>query len=342
MASGDLLKKLFKSYQQRDDESFRTVAMDIVEGERRKNHHVLARDLQRILESRNTHRRNGSAVYQFDKLPKDRERGTILLDIRSPDRYLADIVLSEELQRQVEITLQEFQASFVLQTYGLQPRRKLLFCGPPGCGKTVCAEAIAGELGLPLLYTRFDAVISSYLGETAANLRQVFDYAARGSWVVFFDEFDAIGKSRDDYGEHGELKRVVNTFLQLLDGFNSHSLFIAATNHEGLLDQALWRRFDDILYFDKPTAEQIYKLLELKLRGFRHKKVDLAHFVPQITGWSYADIERVCMEAIKISVLTGKEEIDNSIFQRALERQLHRASLVNKSRNSAAIASKNG
>jgi len=166
----------------------------------------------------------------------------------------------------------------------------------------------------------------------------VFDYAKRGNWVVFFDEFDAIGKSRDDTGEHGELKRVVNTFLQLLDGFNSESLFIAATNHEGLLDQALWRRFDDILYFDKPTGEQIYKLLQLKLRGFRHKKVDLAHFVPKITGWSYADIERVCFEAIKISILAGKKEIDNYIFQRALERQSHRASLVDKSKKTSAIA----
>ena len=333
MASGELLKKLFKSYKQQDDDSFKTVAQQIIAEEQRKNHNLLARDLQHILENNYNRSLKGDGLRKFESLPRDRERDTVLLEIRSPDRYLMDIVLSDDVKQQVDIILEEFQAKAVLQTYGLQPIGKLLFCGPPGCGKTLCAEVISGELGLPLLYTRFDAVISSYLGETAANLRKVFDYASRGSWVVFFDEFDAIGKSRDDLGEHGELKRVVNTFLQLMDSFQSESLLIAATNHEGLLDRALWRRFDDILYFDRPGGEQILQLLNLKLKSFRHKNLHLTEFVPHMTGWSYADIEHVCLEAMKISILSGQDQINNTIFQDALERQKKRATVISKAQD---------
>jgi SpoVK/Ycf46/Vps4 family AAA+-type ATPase len=332
MAGGEQLKNLFRSYQHSDDVGFRAAAMEIIAEEQRKNHHALARDLQRILES-GTGRaiRKNSDLHDFDRLPRDRERETVLVDVRAPERYLDDIVLSDTLHQQIAIILDEFRSSSVLQTYGLHPRRKLLFCGPPGCGKTVGAEAIAGELGLSILYTRFDAVISSFLGETASNLRKVFDYAARGKWVVFFDEFDAIGKSRDDTGEHGELKRVVNTFLQLLDNFASDSLFIAATNHQGLLDEALWRRFDDILYFGEPNQEQIYAVIQIKLRGFRHKDLKLESFVPRMVGWAHADVERVCIEAMKISILSSKDKIDNASFSLAFERQLHRSNLVKDS-----------
>jgi len=332
MASGELLKKLFKNYKQRDDEAFLVTAMQVIDEERRKKHNVLARDLQRILENGNGHTLNSTGIRQFEKLPRDRERNALLFDIRSPERYLDDIVLEESIQQQIDVILEEFRAGAILQTYRLQPRHKLLFCGPPGCGKTLCAEVLSGELGIPLIYTRFDAVISSYLGETASNLRKVFDYASRGSWVVFFDEFDAIGKSRDDASEHGELKRVINTFLQLLDGFQSDSLVIASTNHEGLLDNALWRRFDDILYFDKPTQEQILPLIHLKLKGFRHKNTDFTDFVPQMTGWSHADIERVCLEAMKIGVLSDNDQITPSTFEEALQRQMHRTSTIRKTK----------
>lgn len=330
MASGDLLKKLFKSYKQRDDDGFYSAANQIITEEQQKNHNMLARDLQRILENGNGRSVNTNDLRKFESLPRDRERDSTLVEVRSPDRYLPDIILSEDVVEQIDIILDEFRASDILQTYSLQPRRKLLFCGPPGCGKTLCAEVLSSELGLPLLYTRFDAIISSYLGETAANLRKVFEYASRGRWVVFFDEFDAIGKSRDDHEEHGELKRVVNTFLQLLDSFHSDSLVIAATNHEQLLDNALWRRFDDILYFDKPNQEQISRLLELKLRSFRRKNLNLTKFVSNLMGWSQADIERVCLEAMKISVLSGKDQIDEGTFQTALKRQEYRAKIISK------------
>ncbi len=332
MPSSDLIRKLFRSYKQRDDESFYAAAQQIIAEEQRKNHAVLARDLQSILDNGNGKPSDSVRIHDFAKLPRDRERGTILAEVRPSMRGLTDIVLDSTLKEQLEITLAEQQASAVLKTYGFNPRRKLLFAGPPGCGKTLCAEVLAEELQLPLLYTRFDAVISSYLGETAANLRKVFDFASGGRWVVFFDEFDAIGKSRDDVEEHGELKRVVNTFLQMLDNFGSDNLFIAATNHESLLDKALWRRFDDVLYFDLPTQDQISELLRLKLRSFHHKQVNLSNYIAKMNGWSHADIERVCREALKICVLNGTDEITERIFASAYDRQLHRFDIINKTR----------
>src|SRR5262249_4991728 len=134
-------------------------------------------------------------------------------------------------------------------------------CGPPGCGKSVVAEGLAHDLYLPLATVRFDAVVSSYLGETGANLRKVFDFARGRPVVLLFDEFDAIGKHRTALDEHGELKRVVTSFLQLLDSFHAETLTIAATNHQGLLDPALWRRFDEILYFPPPNSEETESLL---------------------------------------------------------------------------------
>jgi SpoVK/Ycf46/Vps4 family AAA+-type ATPase len=330
MASGDSLKKLFKSFKQLDNEGFYSAAFELINQEKQKKHNVLARDLQKILENGNEKSVSSAHLVDFQKMPKDHERGTLLFELRSADRYLDDIVLNDDVREQVDNIIREFSASEILRTYGLSPRRKLLFAGPPGCGKTLCANVVAAELGLPLLYTRFDAVISSYLGETAANLRKVFDFAETGTWVVFFDEFDAIGKSRDDLSEHGELKRVVNTFLQLLDSFKSDSIFIAATNHEALLDNALWRRFDDILYFDKPSIDQIKKLLKLKLVSVNHRKLSLETFAAKMIGFSHSDVERVCFDAIKISILNDESEITNSTFNQALYSQTRRSKLIKK------------
>lgn len=330
MASANSLKKLFKSYKQLDDDGFYVAAIEIINEEKQKNHNVLAQHLQQILDSETVNSKAVSSVhsYELQKMPKDPEKGTLLFDIRTPDRYLDEVILSDRLRSQLDDVIKEYHSSEILRTHGLKPRRKLLFAGPPGCGKTISAEVVASELGLPLLYTRFDAVISSYLGETAANLRKVFDFAQKGTWVVFFDEFDAIGKSRDDLTEHGELKRVVNTFLQLLDSFNSDSIFIAATNHESSLDNALWRRFDDILYFDKPPLQQIKKLIELKLKNFPHKNLSISKLSPLMVGWSHADIEHVCIEAIKQTVLNGQDYLDDVIFKKSVVNQSYRFKFI--------------
>lgn len=332
MATADLLKKIFKSYKQRDNEAFYSAALEIIAEEKRKKHNVLARDLQKILENGYSNGLHDTHIMDFQKLPRDKERGSILVEVRTPQKYISDIVINDNLKKQIFNIFDEYRSKSILKTYGLSPKLKLLFAGPPGCGKTLCADIIANELGLPILYTRFDAIISSYLGETASNLRKVFDYAEKGKWIVFFDEFDAIGKSRDDEEEHGELKRVVNTYLQLLDNFQSDNFIIAATNHELLLDKAIWRRFDDILFFDIPNKEQILDLIELKFRSVKHKNLNVEKFIDRMEGWTHSDIERVCIDSIKISILSNNEDVNMKHFETAFERQKHRFDIIKKAK----------
>lgn len=332
MSRGDLLKKLFRSYKAGSGETFQKAAREIIDEERKKNHVILANDLEKILENGQPIT-NWEITSSFESLPKDSERGAPLMDIRVPDRYLTDLVLSEPQLQVIKSVVRQFQSWDTLETNGLKPSHRVLFCGPSGCGKTVTAEAVACELGLPLLYIRFDAVVSSLLGETATNLRKVFEYASRGSWVLLFDEFDAIGRSRDDSTEHGELKRVVNSFLQLVDRFDSRTLLIAATNFEQSLDPALWRRFDEIIRFEKPTEEQIVKLLQKKLG--RH--IGNAEFFPnaakRLFGMSHADIERACFDLLKQSVLDSKVEIENTDLEWALQRQESRKQALAQSKS---------
>ncbi len=216
------------------------------------------------------------------------------------------------------------------------PFAKVLFCGPPGCGKTVAAEALARELYLPLATVRFDAVVSSYLGETAANLRKVFDFARSRPLVLFFDEFDAIGKHRTAADEHGELKRVVNSFLQMLDSFRSETLTVAATNHQGLLDSALWRRFDEIVMFPKPTPEEIETLL---CRQFRQitvgHSVNLGEAARSLEGFSHADVERVAQDSIKQPVLMEKQWVEPDVLSAAIARQHDRLAVTDSTTETA-------
>ena len=321
MARADLLKRLFVSYQQREDAAFRVVASEIVDEERKKHHPVLANELQRILagneatldQLRYTH-------HPREPLPMDSARKTPLACIRSPDRYLNDLVLNADAATLLERVIAEVRGWEILEVHGLQPSRNLLFCGPSGCGKTACAEALASELALPLLYVRFDSVVSSLLGETAANLRKVFDYAARGQWVVFFDEFDAIGRSRDDATEHGEIKRVVNSFLQLLDGFGGRSVIVAATNFEQALDPAIWRRFDDVLRFPLPERSGVEELLGKRLRPLETTWSQRKCLADAVIGTSFADVERVCLDARKRCVLAGTSKLRDEDLHSALER----------------------
>jgi ATPases of the AAA+ class len=248
MTSGRLLRQLIKTGARDGGEEFRRVAEEIIREERLKNHHLLANDLERILYGEHSDQSRKSFPRVLYDIPRDRERGLPLLAVREPVRDLQDIVLSDVNKSVLEEVLLENSRAEVLASYGLKPISRLLFCGPPGCGKTLAAEVLAAELGLELAVVRFDAVLSSFLGETSANLRKVFDFLEASCCVALFDEFDAIGKTRDDLGEHGELKRVVNSFLSNDGWFSGKSILIAATNHERLLDKALWRRFDEVLW----------------------------------------------------------------------------------------------
>jgi SpoVK/Ycf46/Vps4 family AAA+-type ATPase len=331
MASGKLLRQLIKTGAEGNHEAFQQVSKEVILEERSKNHHLLANDLEKILYGRSNSIKNFPFALN-GKLPRDRERGVPLLHIKEPTRRIEDVVLSDENSSLLEEILQELHKAEVLKSYGLYPVDRLLFCGPPGCGKTLTAEAIASDLGLPLSIVRIDSVISSYLGETASNLRQVFDFISSIPMVVLFDEFDALGKERDDAAEHGELKRVVNAFLQMLDGFEGKSLLIAATNHDQILDSAVWRRFDEVLFFDLPNIEQLRRLLSVKLRGLRREfEIDDATFINQLKGMSHADVERVIRRAAKNMIFSGKEFLNERHVQLAIRREDARKARLKRS-----------
>jgi SpoVK/Ycf46/Vps4 family AAA+-type ATPase len=323
MAEGRLLRQLVRAGAQGNGGTFRQVAEEVIRDERAKNHHLLANDLERILYGEASSPQ--TAARPVVDVPKDGERGLELLTLRTPVRGLADVVLSPENHAILEEVLLQQSRRDVLASHGLRPIQRLLLYGPSGCGKTSAAEVIATELGLELVTVRFDAVVSSFLGETSANLRKVFDFLAAGRYVGLFDEFDAIGKEREDSADHGELRRVVNAFLQLLDSYRGQSLLVAATNHEQLLDRALWRRFDEVLLLDRPSRAQLVALFSVKLRGVRHElPIESEHFLEKFEGLSHADVERVIIRAIKAMVLKGREFLTTDLVEAARRREAYR------------------
>lgn len=315
MASGDLLRQLLLGHMKRDDDLFKAAAEAIIQEERAKNHRLLADDLARILVNgswRLGDRRLANSIYD---VPRDKERGFPLLEIAEFAYDWDRLVLPPKTVEQLRQVALEHRKRDLLAAGGLRPKQRLLFYGPPGCGKTLAAQVLAAVLCYPLVTVRFDAVVSSYLGETAANLRRVFDFIQRGQWVVLFDEFDAIGKDRDNPFEHGELKRVVNTLLQLMDAFSGESLLIAATNHEGLLDSAVWRRFEAIIHFPIPTQQDRLLLFRLFFGGFDHSQLDLQALSRRVKKATGADIERIAVETARRALLEGR----NTLLQQDIE-----------------------
>lgn len=323
MASGKILRQLVKAGASGDTDAFRQASEAIIREERQKQHHLLANDLERLLYGDQASLSpNARKLHKASEMPSSKDNGLALLEERPVMREEKDIVLSNATHSLFTEILNEHNRADVLRSYGLQPAQKLLFCGPPGCGKTLAAEVIAHSLSLPLVLVRLDSVISSFLGETAANLRKVFDYIVQYPVVALFDEFDALAKDRGDTADHGELKRSVNAVLQMLDGYRGSSILIATTNYESLLDHAVWRRFDEVMRFEMPNLEQIKNLLALKLSGIRRNfDTDDEQIASAFNGLSHADIERVLRRAVKEMILSGREFLEKSHIDDALARE---------------------
>lgn len=323
MANAKLLRQLIKSGVQGDSASFRAASEAVIKEEREKNHHLLANDLERLLygdQAKAPH--SVRKLHALSALPTNKDNGLALLEERAVVREEKDIILSDAAQSALDEILIEHNRADVLRSYGMQPAQKLLFCGPPGCGKTLAAEVIAHNLSMPLILVRLDSVISSFLGETAANLRKVFDYIASQPVIALFDEFDALTKDRGDSADHGELKRSVNAVLQMMDGYRGESILIATTNYETLLDKAVWRRFDEVVRLEMPNLEQIKRLLALKLSGIRRNfEPDDGHVASLFKGMSHADIERVLRRAVKEMILSSREFLERSHIDTALARE---------------------
>ncbi|MGJ3246770.1 MAG: AAA family ATPase [Elainellaceae cyanobacterium] len=325
MANGKILRQLIKAGASGDAAAFRRASEAVIKEERQKQHHLLANDLEQILYGEQLALSTARMKNFPLDIPVDKERGLPLLEIRQPQRSLEEIVLPNLSIEAIEELLEEHRRQDVLHTYGMQPSGKVIFYGPPGCGKTLAAESIAFELDQLLAVVRLDTLISSYLGETAANLRKIFDFITTNRLIILFDEFDAIGKERSDSGEHGELRRLVNAVLQMMDTYQGKSLILAATNHEKILDSAIWRRFDETIEFPLPNSSQLINILKLKLRGVRRQfELDDKEILNSFIGLSGADVERVVRRAVKRMILRNQEFLTTKDIKKSLEREKQR------------------
>lgn len=326
MATAKNLKQLIGSYG--DRAQFRNAAMHLIEDEERKGHKPLADTLRRLLEAATTETTQPSPT-GLARLAQLHDPARELLEIVEPSRSLQDIVLTPETRSQVATILEETGRSEELLRHRIPLRQKFLFCGPPGCGKTLCAEVIARELGLPLYIARLDVIISSFLGETAGNLRKVFESAVQRPCVLFLDEFDSLGRTRADSNEHNELRRVVNSLLVLIDRYKNRGLLLAATNLESSLDNALWRRFDDVLSFEPLGEADIAQLLTMRFKNFP-VNFDLHRQASKLTAFTPAEIERVCFDTLRTAILKKRKSATETDFATSLKQEQRRKAAASR------------
>lgn len=305
MATAEQLKILVKSHFDDDGERFSTTALQVAAHEARQGHSALAHDIRSLID--HAHSRTVRII------PFKRELDDLVI-IDEPTSRIADLIVIDDMRKRLERVLREYRQQEKLQKHGLNHRRKLLFTGPPGTGKTMTAAILAGELHLPLYTIIMDKLMTKFMGETSAKLRQVFDAIQENQGVYLFDEFDAIGSERGMDNDVGEIRRVLNTFLQLIERDKSHSLIIAATNNIKLLDQALFRRFDDVLHYQLPAEEEIIRLISNRLGGFISEEMIWPIIVKNALLLSHAEISQACEDAIKDAILDDKKIVTAQIL----------------------------
>jgi SpoVK/Ycf46/Vps4 family AAA+-type ATPase len=300
---------LLKSHLEGDDKEFLSVAMQAAAHEARLGHVAVAQQLRDLIDE--SKRRSSAVGKRSGQLVVLEPRGELasLLSVQTPDIRFSDMALPETLSERLKRVLLEQRQQKRLREHSLSPRRKLLFLGPPGSGKTMTASALAGELHLPLFTIMLEGLITKFMGETAAKLRLVFEAIRQTQAVYLFDEFDALGTHRGQSNDVGEIRRVLNSFLQLLEKDNSQSLIVAATNHPELLDRALFRRFDDVIEYKLPDSKLAEEILRRKLAMFQTPDIVWSRILPETEGLSQAELVRASEEAAKKAVLGGSTRI---------------------------------
>ena len=312
--AGRHIRDMIVAYGQRDDLKFRRAAQAIISEEEAKRHTVLARELRSLLAANSALGVNESI--SMPEPPVDRDSALPLARVELADRMLDDLILQPAVEDALRQLITEVRHWTDLDAAGIPRRNRLLLSGPPGCGKTSAVSALAHELGRPLVTARVEGLMSSYLGETSTNLSNLFDFAATGSYVLFLDEFDSLGKMRDDPTDHGELRRVVNAVLQQIDRYTGPSLIVAATNHSQVLDSALWRRFDSVVELGLPTPAESAAIV---CRALPSKAFALAEkYLGELDGLPHAAAEYFAYSVRRRSLLAGAKAIRDSDIRAAL------------------------
>ncbi len=317
MASAAQIKALIQSHIERDDIRFFSVAMQIAASEAKSGHGKLATEIRDIIDKG---KKRGIFAAKEKGVNIAPPRGDLadLFAVFKPKMRISDMVLSDKLKSHLTRIIEEQKYFDKLTTRGLSPRSRLLLTGQPGCGKTMTASVLAGELGIPLFIVRLEGLITKYMGETTSKLRLIFNAIEENRAVYLFDEFDSIGSKRDFVNDVGEIRRVLNSFLMFIENHNSHGLLIAATNHQQNLDFALFRRFDDVIEYVLPDDRLVIKTFEMRLSGYANSRVDYKMLAGDAQGMSFADITKACEEAVKDMIIHDRSSLTTQDVQKAV------------------------
>lgn len=305
MATADQILSLIRNHLNNDDTQFRKVALQISAVEARSGHAIVARTIKELLNQKKT------SLGTVRLVSKNKDIDDLLLQVDTYDD-MTSLVLSQELKEKLDRVIKEYLKKETLSKYGLANRRKLLLYGASGTGKTMTASALAKEFNLPFFVVRTEKVVTKFMGETGQKLGRIFDFINEVPAVYLFDEFDAIGSQRGMDNEVGEQRRILNTFLQLLERDDSDSFIIAATNSIESIDKAMFRRFDDVIEYKLPDTEQRLALLREYL--YTAKDLDFSSAEPLFDGMSHAEIKMVCSDIFKESLLNDRK-IDLPLVQ---------------------------
>lgn len=320
MATAEQLKALFKSHIAGDSDRFRSVGLQIAAHEATKGNDRLAKELRDMVEALS---RPQQPVSSPRAVPIVRASGELvgLVSASYPTTRLSDMVLEEDIRVRIKDVIHQNHQRDLLASHNLAPKRKLLLVGPPGCGKTMTASVLAKECELPLLSIQLHSLITKFMGETAAKLHLIFDSMLQTKGVYLFDEFDALGATRTAGNDVGEIRRILNSFLLFLEKDESESIIIAATNFADMLDEALFRRFDDVIEYGLPAPEMVRQLIENRLSQFDLSNVTWRSVSSSARGLSHAEIGRACEDLARTTVLSGSRVIEGEKVSETLHRR---------------------
>ncbi|MFZ2114701.1 MAG: ATP-binding protein [Solirubrobacteraceae bacterium] len=320
MANADQLKALVKSHAEGDDTRFYSVALQVAARAARSGQAHFAQDLRDLIDEL---RQNGAEQKpkRTGPVPVAKPRGDLagLLSVSYPTARMSDLVLAQQVSVQLQRVVLEQRQHDRLHAQGFRALRRVLLIGPPGTGKTLSAAALAGELRLPLFVIRLDGLITKFMGETAAKLRLIFDALAETRGVYLFDEVDALGGERGRDNDVGEIRRVLNSFLQFLEQDQSESLLVAATNHPQLLDRAIFRRFDAVIEYPLPSAPIAREVITNRLATIRLGRIAWRSVDTAAAGLSHAEITLAAERAAKDTILAGDQTVGSARLISALK-----------------------